>query len=282
MPFTREQKSQFIAQSAINKEKTDMKRIIAFAYGIVCYAVFLAALLYTIGFLGNFAVPKSIDSGAEGSTIVALAIDGGLLALFALQHSIMARPWFKRAWTRFVPEPVERSTYVLFSSAALLLLFWQWRPIGGILWSVDGGIAQTIMFASYIAGLSIVLLSTFLINHFDLFGLRQVYLYLVGRQYTQLEFRTPFFYRFVRHPLYIGWLLTFWSASVMTVTHLFFAVMTTAYIFVAIRFEEADLIGVHGEKYKQYRKQVPMIVPALGANATPGMRGAPDKTAAVS
>lgn len=259
-----------------------MKRIIAFAYGIVCYAVFLAALLYTIGFLGNFAVPKSIDSGAEGSTIAALAIDGALLALFALQHSIMARPWFKRAWTRIVPEPVERSTYVLFSSAALLLLFWQWRPIGGILWSVDGGIAQTIMFASYIAGLSIVLLSTFLINHFDLFGLRQVYLYLVGRQYTQLEFRTPFFYRFVRHPLYIGWLLTFWSASVMTVTHLFFAVMTTAYIFVAIRFEEADLISVHGEKYKQYRKQVPMIVPALGANATPGMRGAPDKTAAVS
>jgi len=282
MPFHSEQKSQFIAQSAIKKEKNDMKRIIAFAYGIVCYAVFLAALLYTIGFLGNFAVPKSIDSGAEGSTIVALAIDGGLLALFALQHSIMARPWFKRAWTRFVPEPVERSTYVLFSSAALLLLFWQWRPIGGILWSVDGGIAQTIMLVSYIAGLSIVLLSTFLINHFDLFGLRQVYLYLVGRKYTQLEFRTPFFYRFVRHPLYVGWLLTFWPAPVMTVTHLFFAVMTTAYIFVAIRFEEADLVSVYGEKYQQYRKQVPMIVPALGANATPGMRGVPDKTAAVN
>src|SRR6185295_4811528 len=222
MPFHSEQKSQFIAQSAIKKERNDMKRIIAFAYGIVCYAVFLAALLYTIGFLGNFAVPKSIDSGAEGSMIVALAIDGGLLALFALQHSIMARPWFKRAWTRFVPEPVERSTYVLFSSAGLLLLFWQWRPIGGILWSVDGGIAQTIMFASYIAGLSIVLLSTFLINHFDLFGLRQVYLYLVRRKYTQLEFRTPFFYRFVRHPLYVGWLLTFWPAPVMTVTHVFF------------------------------------------------------------
>lgn len=241
-----------------------MKRIFAFAYGFACYGVFFATLLYAIGFLGNFGVPKSIDAGPEGSLATALAIDGALLALFALQHSIMARPWFKRAWTRIVPEAVERSTYVLFSSLALLFLFWQWRPIGGVVWSVEGGIARTVIQALFAAGLLIVLLSTFLINHFDLFGLRQVYLYLTGRPYTHLEFRTPLFYRFVRHPLYVGWLLTFWSAPVMTVAHLFFAVMTTAYILVAIRFEEADLIAMHGEKYRRYRKQVPMIVPGLG------------------
>ena len=260
-----------------------MKRIVVFVYGIACYGVFFATLLYAIGFLGNFGVPKSIDSGPEGSTATALAIDGALLALFALQHSIMARPWFKRAWTRIVPDPVERSTYVLFSSVALLLIFWQWRPIGGIIWEIDGGIARTIILGLYVAGLLVVLLSTFLINHFDLFGLRQVYLYMAGRKYTHLEFRTPFFYRYVRHPLYFGWLLTFWPAPVMTVAHFFFAAMTTAYILVAIRFEEADLITVHGEKYRQYREQVPMIVPALGGvNATPGKPEASEKTAAVS
>ncbi|MBZ5607511.1 MAG: isoprenylcysteine carboxylmethyltransferase family protein [Acidobacteriia bacterium] len=257
-----------------------MKRIVAFAYGIACYGVFFATLLYAIGFLVNFGVPKAIDSGREGSAAAALAIDGALLALFALQHSVMARPWFKRAWTLIVPEPVERSTYVLFSSAALLLMFWQWRPIGGTIWRVDGGIAQVIIVGLYVVGLVIVLLSTFLINHFDLFGLRQVYLYLLGRKYTHLEFRTPFFYRYVRHPLYVGWLLTFWAAPVMTVAHLFFAVMTTAYILVAIRFEEADLVTVHGEKYRRYRKQVPMIVPALGVSAALGKPEAPEKTAA--
>jgi protein-S-isoprenylcysteine O-methyltransferase Ste14 len=176
----------------------------------------------------------------------------------------MARPWFKRAWIRFVSEPAERSTYVLFSSAALLLIFWQWRPLGGVIWNLDGA-GAAIMWALYGAGLAIVLLSTFLLNHFDLFGLRQVYLYLVGRKYTALAFRTPFFYRYVRHPLYFGWLLTFWSAPVMTVAHLFFAVMTTAYILVAIRFEEADLVRAHGADYQRYLKDVPMIVPALMA-----------------
>jgi protein-S-isoprenylcysteine O-methyltransferase Ste14 len=257
-----------------------MKRIVAFVYGIACYGVFFATLLYAIGFLGNFGVPKSIDSGPEGSIATALAIDGALLALFAMQHSIMARPWFKRAWTRIVPEPVERSTYVLFSSVAMLLMFWQWQPIGGIIWKIDGGISGAIILASYVAGLLIVLLSTFLLNHFDLFGLRQVYLYMLGRRYTHLEFRTPFFYRYVRHPLYVGWLLTFWSAPVMTVAHLFFAVMTTAYILVAIRFEEADLLTVHGEKYRLYRKQVPMIVPALVVNVAPGNPEATEETAA--
>ena len=246
-----------------------MKRIAIFVYGVACYAVFFATLLYAIGFLGNFGVPKSIDSGPEDSIGAALAIDAALLALFALQHSIMARPWFKRAWTRLVPEPAERSTYVLFSSVALLLLFWLWEPIGLVVWNIDGGIAHTLILGLYAAGLLIVLLSTFLINHFDLFGLRQVYLYMLGREYTQLEFRTPFFYRYVRHPLYFGWLLTFWSAPVMTVAHLFFAVMTTAYILLAIRFEEADLITVHGETYRRYRRNVPMIVPSLGAEVGP-------------
>ena len=257
-----------------------MKRIVAFVYGVACYGVFLFTLLYAIGFLGNFGVPKSIDSGPQGSIAAALAIDGALLALFALQHSVMARPGFKRAWTRIVPEPVERSTYVLLSSAALLLMFWQWQPIGGIIWKVDGGIAEAIMIGLYAVGLLVVLLSTFLINHFDLFGLRQVYLYLMGRKYTHLEFRTPFFYRYVRHPLYVGWLLTFWSAPVITVAHLFFAVMTTAYILLAIRFEEADLIAAHGEKYRQYRNQVPMIVPAFVGNVTSGKPAAERAAAA--
>jgi methanethiol S-methyltransferase len=242
-----------------------MKRILAFAYGIACYGAFFATFLYAIGFLGNFGVAKSMDSGPEGSIAIALAIDGALLALFALQHSIMARPWFKRAWTRLVPEPVERSTYVLFSSVALLLLFWQWRPIGGVIWNVHEEIARMIILGLYVTGLLIVLLSTFLIDHFDLFGLRQVYLYMRGRKYQHLEFRTPFFYRYVRHPLYFGWLLTFWSAPVMTVAHLFFAAMTTVYILTAIRFEEADLITVYGETYLRYRKQVPMILPVLAA-----------------
>ncbi len=244
-----------------------MKRIAAFAYGAVCYAVFFATLLYAIGFLGNFGVPKSIDSGPAGSPLAALGIDCGLLALFALQHSVMARPWFKRAWTRIVPEPVERSTYVLFSSVALLFLFWQWRPIGGVVWSVENDTAAAVILGLYGAGLLIVLLSTFLINHFDLFGLRQVYLYLIGRPYRHLEFRTPFFYRYVRHPLYVGWLFTFWAAPVMTAAHLFFAVMTTAYILIAIRFEEADLVSLHGEDYREYRRRVPMLVPALAPKA---------------
>jgi methanethiol S-methyltransferase len=242
-----------------------VKRIAAFAYGVACYCVFFFTLLYAIGFLGNFAVPKSIDSGTEGSMLRALLIDGALLALFALQHSIMARPAFKRVWTRLVPVPVERSTYVLFSSAALLLMFWLWQPIGGIVWSVTSGAATALTYSLYAAGLLIVLLSTFMINHFDLFGLRQVYLFLIGRQYTHIEFRTPFFYRYVRHPLYVGWLFTFWAAPVMTVAHLFFAVMTTAYILVAIRLEEADLTTAYGEKYRQYQQDVPMLIPALSS-----------------
>jgi methanethiol S-methyltransferase len=253
-----------------------MKRMLAFAYGVACYGAFFGTFLYAIGFLGNFGVPKSIDSGPEGSVAAALLVDGALLALFALQHSIMARPWFKRTWTRYVPEPVERSTYVLFSSAALLLMFWLWQPIGGVIWDVGNGTARTVVLCIYAIGLLTVLLSTFLINHFDLFGLRQVWLYLIGRPYTHLEFRTPFFYKFVRHPLYVGWLLTFWAAPVMTAAHLFFAGMTTAYILVAIRFEEADLESLHGERYRKYRNEVPMIVPSLGNRAADSPAGRPD------
>lgn len=240
-----------------------MKRVVAFAYGLVCYAVFLVSLLYAIGFLGNVVVPKSIDSGPLGPVSRALIMDGALLALFAIQHSIMARPWFKEGWTILVPAPVERSTYVLFSSLALLLLFWQWQPIGGVVWDAGQGVLSWILVGGYAAGLLIVLLSTFMINHFDLFGLRQVYLYLRGQEYTPVPFRTPFFYRYVRHPLYVGWFLTFWCAPVMTAAHLFFAVMTSAYILVAIRFEENDLVKAYGRKYEQYREQVPMLIPAV-------------------
>lgn len=240
-----------------------MKRTVVFAYSVFCYAVFLVTLLYAVGFLGNVGVAKSIDARSTGSIALALFVDGMLLTLFALQHSIMARPWFKRVWTRIVPEPAERSTYVLFSSAALLLMFWAWMPIGVVIWDASGTILEPVFIVLYAAGLSIVLLSTFLINHFDLFGLRQGYLYFRNRRYAHLEFRTPLFYRHVRHPLYVGWLLTFWSTPVMTAAHLFFAVMTTAYIFVAIRFEEKDLVAAHGDRYEQYRKNVPMILPSV-------------------
>lgn len=246
-----------------------MKRILAFTYGVVCYGAFFATFLYAIGFLGNFGVPKTIDSGREVPVGQALLMDGALLGLFAVQHSIMARTWFKRAWTRIVPEPVERSTYVLFSSVAMLLMFWQWQPIGGVVWDVGDGAARAVLLAVYALGLAVVLLSTFLIHHFDLFGLRQVWLYLRQRPYTHLVFRTPLFYRWVRHPLYVGWLLTFWAAPVMTAAHLFFALMTTAYILVAIRFEEADLVRLHGETYERYRREVPMLVPEMGAARRP-------------
>jgi len=239
-----------------------MKRMGMFVYGVACYGVFFATLLYAIGFLGNIGVPKSIDSGPEDSILRALAIDAGLLAVFALQHSIMARRWFKQMWTRWVPEPAERSTYVLFSSLALLLMFAEWRPIGLVVWDAGSGPLGWMLTGGFAAGLAIVLLSTFLINHFDLFGLRQVWLYLRGREYTHLPFRTPFFYRYVRHPLYVGWLLTFWCAPVMTVAHLFFALMTTAYILIAIRFEESDLVAQHGRAYLKYRERVPMLIPA--------------------
>jgi methanethiol S-methyltransferase len=244
-------------------------RIATFTYGLLCYLIFFSSFLYAAGFIGNLIVPKSIDSGRAGALGEALLIDAGLLVLFAFQHSLMARPWFKRAWTRFVPEPAERSTYVLFSSLALILLFWQWRPIGGVVWDVQEPAPRMVLFGLCAMGFLLVLISTFLINHFDLFGLRQVYLFLLGKKYTPMAFRTPVLYRHVRHPLYLGWLFAFWATPTMTVAHLVFAMATTLYILTAIQFEERDLIHFFGDEYRRYKKNVPMLLPLRFGKKSP-------------
>jgi protein-S-isoprenylcysteine O-methyltransferase Ste14 len=242
-------------------------RFTVFVYGVVCYLIFFGTFLYGIGFIGNIAVPKSMDSGREGLLATSLLVDVALLGLFAMQHSIMARQWFKRGWTRVIPEPAERSTYVLLSSLLLLLLFWQWRPIGGNVWNVENAAGRTAIYAVYAVGCLIVLVSTFLINHFDLFGLRQVFLYLRGKPYSPLGFRTPAFYSFVRHPLYLGWLMVFWATPTMTAAHLVFALATTIYILVAIQFEERDLIRFYGKEYHRYKQETPMLLPLrFGSN----------------
>ena len=246
-----------------------MQRVGVFVYGVVSYACFLFTFLYAVGFVGGFGVPRSIDSPPADPLGVVLAIDVLLLAVFALQHSVMARPAFKRWWTRIVPEAAERSTYVLASSLALLLLFWQWRPIGGVIWQVESPVGQAVLYGLFAAGWLIVLVTTFLINHFDLFGLRQVWLHLRGKPYRPLGFVTPGPYRVVRHPLYVGWLLAFWATPVMTAAHLLFAVATTAYILIAIRLEERDLTDFHGERYAAYRRRVPMLVPRIGTKRPP-------------
>ena len=239
-----------------------MGRILAVAYGTVSYLIFFVTFLYAIGFVGNLVVPKSIDTGEPaGSLLSAVLINVVLMSVFALQHSIMARPEFKAWWTTIVPKPVERSTYVLLSSLALLLLFWQWRPMTGIVWSIENAVGKYLLYALFFLGFAIVLTSTYLINHFDLFGLRQVYLYGRGQEYTQLNFGTPFLYKIVRHPLMLGFIVAFWSTPVMTYGHMLFAAVTTVYMLVAIQLEERDLVNTHGDSYENYRRQVSMIVP---------------------
>ena len=238
-----------------------MGRTLAFLYGVVSYVLFFVTFLYAIGFVGNLVVPKSIDSGPVSPFIQSLLIDAVLLGLFAIQHSAMARQGFKRWWTRFVPKPIERSTYVLLSSMLLLLLFWQWRPILSVIWNVANPIGSLVLTAFFWAGWLLVLASTFVINHFDLFGLRQVYLFQKGKQYTDLVFKKRFFYRFLRHPLLLGFMIAFWATPKMTLGHLVFAFATTAYMLIAIQLEERDMAHIHGEAYREYQREVSMLIP---------------------
>ena len=246
-----------------------VKRLAVFAYGLVSYMLFLGTFVYAVGFIGNLYVPRSMDSAAQMSFWPALAIDALLLLVFAVQHSVMARPAFKEVLTRFIPEAAERSTYVLFSSLLLMGLFVFWKPIGGVVWNFTNPVVRNAINVVFGLGFALVFVATLLINHFDLFGLRQVALYLARKPYTYLEFRTPLFYRYVRHPLYVGWLVAFWATPTMTGAHLLFAVLTSAYMLMAIRWEEHDLVTVHGSKYQDYRKRVPKLIPSLAPYRMP-------------
>ena len=236
-------------------------RFAVLIYGVVCYVLFLGTFLYAIGFVGNVVVPKSIDTGTPGELITALAINTLLLGLFAVQHSVMARPAFKRWWTRIIPPAAERSTYVLLTSLILLLLFWKWQPLPEPVWNIATPAASTVLWGLFALGWLIVLVSTFLINHFDLFGLRQVWIFFSGQTYRPAEFKTPALHRFVRHPIMLGFIVAFWATPNMTVGHLFFAAVTTAYILIAIQLEERDLVTYYGAAYRQYQQQVRMLVP---------------------
>jgi methanethiol S-methyltransferase len=248
-----------------------LSRILMFSFGCVSYLVFLGTFLYAVCFIGNFGVSSTLDGPLTGSLAASIAIDTILLTLFAAQHSIMARRWFKEKWTQVIPKPIERSMYVLLSSLALILLFWQWRPLGGAVWAVENPIAVAVLRAFFGLGWGVVLVSTFLINHFELFGLQQVWRNLMRRDETPVKFVTPWLYKYVRHPLYVGWFLAFWMTPVMTSAHLLFSLATTAYILLAIQFEERDLVREHGDAYKEYREQVPMLVPFTSKKAKPAV-----------
>ena len=233
-------------------------------YAVLSYAFFFVTFLYAIGFVDDLQiVPKTLDSGARSPLLVTLVVDALLLGLFAVQHSLMARPAFKRWWTKFVPPPIERSTYVLFASAALVVMYVFWRPLPQPIWTVAPGPAATALLALSLIGWGIVLVSTFLINHFELFGLSQVFARIRGQATPAAEFRTPVFYKLVRHPIYAGFIIAFWATPAMTLGHLIFAVGTLGYILIAIQLEEHDLIGVFGERYRAYTQQVGMLVPKL-------------------
>ena len=255
------------SSSVANQQNTARTRgvagMLAFLYGVLCYLVFFGTFLYAIGFVENIGVPKSIDSGPVAPSGTALLINLLLLGLFAVQHSVMARPQFKRWWTQLVPRPIERSTYVLLASLALIVLFAQWHAIPSMIWQVNNSVVAGLLYGLYGLGWFIVLFSSFLINHFDLFGVRQVYLHLRGQRYTELGFRTPFLYKFIRHPLLLGFFIAFWSTPDMTVGHLLFAVLTGAYILIGVQLEERDLLHFFGDAYREYRKRTPMFLPRL-------------------
>jgi methanethiol S-methyltransferase len=240
-------------------------RVFGLLYGVFAYLVFFGTFLYLIGFVGNLAVPKSISSGTEGNVGFSLVINAFLLTLFALQHSVMARPEFKRWWIRYIPQPLERSTFVLIASATLILLFWQWRPLTAVVWRVDGQVGQAILYGFFASGWTIVFVSTFLIDHFDLFGLRQVVLYFRNRACPPLPFRERGLYKWMRHPLMLGFLVAFWATPVMTLGHLLFSGLLTLYILAAVQLEERDLTRFHGETYRRYQQEVPMFLPLRGS-----------------
>ena len=245
-----------------------MAGLVAVVYGVVAYGFTLVALLYLVGFVGNLIVPKSIDSGTAGPLMYSVIVDTMLIGLFAIQHSLMARQGFKRWWTRFVPPPIERSTYVLFASFALLILYWQWQPVPAVVWSVHNPTAGTVLDGVFWLGWVVLVASTFLISHFELFGLSQVFSRLLGKQPSDAKFRAPLFYRRVRHPIYLGVLLAVWAAPTMTVGHLLFSVVITGYILIGIQLEERDLVQQFGDQYRRYRQHAAMLVPLPGRRFT--------------
>jgi protein-S-isoprenylcysteine O-methyltransferase Ste14 len=239
----------------------DMGRVISFFYGIIAHIGFLLVFLYLIGFLGNVAVPKSIDSGQTGPFGQALLFNLMLLGIFAIQHSVMARQGFKRWWTKTVPPYIERTTYVLISDLLLVLLLWQWRPMTGVIWDVGHTLGRLALWGLFGVGWLMIVLASFMTGHFDLSGTRQVYLHLQGRDYSPIKFKADGLYKYIRHPLLLGWIIAFWSTPHMTVGHLVFAVGTTIYILIAIRIEERDLVRFHGQAYEEYQRQVAMLIP---------------------